>query len=421
MVTPVQPAVSASVFKLHNFRKLWMGQFVSVSGDFLAMFAVISLITFRWHGTASQVTYLLASYMVPLAVASPVAGVFVDRWRVKPVMISSDVARGVIALALVWVTNLPQLCALFMLLALFSSFFAPAQSITIRTIVPMERLLAANAMMSQALYAVRLLSPIAAGALVTLLGERSCFYIDAASFFFSAIMIASIRVKRAPAPSSKSIKVFFDDLISGNRFIFTHHSLACVITSMMAAMFVLSCVSPLFSIYVRDSLHAGTLLYGAVSSALGVGLIVGTQFITRFAKTKSKKSLVMLGLFICAVGVAVLGVFRFAAAAIATTLAMGFGIAFVVVAAQTLMQQETPPQMLGRVSSSFTSVFSFAQVFGLLLSGQIAVWLGIRQVLIACAAALAAISLLGYRRHKATSGRSPDEAGAPPAGAPALP
>ena len=75
---------------------------------------------------------------------------------------------------------------------------------------------------------------------------------------------------------------------------------------------------------------------------------------------------------------------------------MGFGISFVVVAAQTLMQQETPPEMLGRVSSSFISVFSLAQVLGLVLSGHLAVWLGIRAVFLVCAAALLAIAAAGF-------------------------
>jgi DHA3 family macrolide efflux protein-like MFS transporter len=108
--------------------------------------------------------------------------------------------------------------------------------------------------------------------------------------------------------------------------------------------------------------------------------------------------------------VALLGFFKYAIAAVATTFTMGFGIAFVIVAAQTVMQQETPREMLGRVSSSFMSVFSFAQVFGLLLSGQLAVWLGIRPVFLVCAAALVLISALGYQRHKNTSPATPAEA-----------
>ena len=79
---------------------------------------------------------------------------------------------------------------------------------------------------------------------------------------------------------------------------------------------------------------------------------------------------------------------------------MGFGISFVVVAAQTLMQQETPPTMLGRVSSSFMSVLSLAQVLGLLLSGHLAVWFGIRAVFLLCAASLALIVTIGLIQHR---------------------
>jgi len=388
------------VFAQRDFRTLWLAQFVSVFGDFLALFGVISLITFRWHGTAAQVTYLLIAYMLPLAIVSPIAGVFVDRWRVKQIMISSDLIRGALVLLLPWVTDLVQLCAIFIALSVVSSFFAPAQSVALRTLVAKEKLLAANALMSQAFYTVRLLSPVVAGALVAWLTEKSCFYLDAFSFFFSAAMIGSLLFKRDAAPSTNTIKGFFDQLTSGNRFIFTHPSLAFVITSMVSAMFVMSCLSPLFSIYVRDILHSGVFLYGVVSSAVGVGLIVGTMTVNRFGRERSKKGIVLAGLTACAAGVALLGIFRAIAAAVATTFTMGFGISFVVVAAQTLMQQETPPAMLGRVSSSYMSVFSLAQVLGLLLSGHLAVWFGIRAVFLLCAAALALIVTVGLTQHK---------------------
>ena len=401
MATAAFPKPDArGVFAQRDFRTLWLAQFVSVFGDFLALFGVISLITFRWHGTAAQVTYLLIAYMLPLAIASPIAGVFVDRWRVKQVMVSSDLLRGGLVLLLPWVTDLVQLCAIFIALSVVSSFFAPAQSVALRTLVAKEKLLAANALMSQAFYTVRLLSPVVAGALVAWLTEKSCFYLDAFSFFFSAAMIGSLLIKRDPAPGTNTIKGFFDQLTSGNRFIFTHPSLAFVITSMVSAMFVMSCLSPLFSIYVRDILHSGVFLYGVVSSAVGVGLIVGTMTVNRFGRERSKKSIVLAGLMACAAGVALLGIFRAIPAAVATTFTMGFGISFVVVAAQTVLQQETPPAMLGRVSSSYMSVFSLAQVLGLLLSGHLAVWFGIRAVFLLCAAALALIVAVGLTQHK---------------------
>ena len=404
MATATQGAGGVrAIMKESAFRKLWMAQFVSVFGDFLALFGVISLITFRWHGNAVQVTYLMISYMLPLGIISPIAGVFVDRWNVKRVMITSDLVRTVLVLLVVWVTDLRQLCVIFALMSVVSSFFAPAQSVTVRVIVAREKLLAANSMMSQAFYSVRLLSPVVAGALVAALSEKSCFYLDSFSFAFSACMVATIAINRpAIAAAQKSLKGFFADLTSGNRFIFTHRDLAFVITAMLSAMFVMSCLSPLFSIYVRDVLHSGTFLYGVVSSAVGVGLIVGTQVVNRFNHV-SRKTIVLVGLAIAGCGVALLGIFGVVYAAIGTTFLMGFGIAFVIVSSQTLMQQETPHEMMGRVSSSFMSAFSFAQVFGLLLSGYLAVWLGIRQVFVVCALALGFIAIVGTMRHKATA------------------
>ena len=85
------------------FRTLWLAQFVSVFGDFLALFGVISLITFRWHGTAVQVTTVTIAYMLPIAIISPVAGVFVDHWNVKRLMIASDLIRAGLILLLVFV------------------------------------------------------------------------------------------------------------------------------------------------------------------------------------------------------------------------------------------------------------------------------------------------------------------------------
>ena len=120
----------------------------------------------------------------------------------------------------------------------------------------------------------------------------------------------------------------------------------------------------------------------------------------------------LVGLVVCAAGVALLGIFKLTAAAIATTFTMGFGIAFVIVSAQTLMQQETPHDMLGRVSSSFMSVFSLAQVLGLLLSGRLALWVGIRGVFLICAAALLVIASAGLMRNKATAARNPAVEGA---------
>lgn len=391
------PAFTPKTILQHRpFRTLWLAQFVSIFGDFLALFGVISLITFRLHGTAVHVTAVTIAYVLPLAILSPVAGVFVDHWNVKRVMIASDLIRGALIVLLIFVTDVAQICAIFAILSAVSSFFMPAQSVTLRTIIPMEGLLAANAMISQAFYVVRLLSPFAAGALIAWLGERVCFYLDTGSFIFSAAMISTLAIVRTRVQTQKSVESLTRDFMEGNKFIFTHAGLTFVFLAMGVAMFVLSSFSPLISIYIRDSLSAGPFIFGVISSMVGIGLIIGTQVLTRLHTPASRTNIVLGGLLALGVGAALLGAFHNIAMAALSTFTMGFAISFVLIPAQTMSQQETPPAMMGRVSSTFMSLIALAQVLGLLLSGYLAQRLGIRALFLACAGLLALISAGGY-------------------------
>lgn len=381
-----------NVLKEPAFRKLWLAQSVSVFGDFLAIFAVISRITFRLHGTPVDVAVVMVAYMLPLSVVGPLAGVLVDRWRVRRVMVGSDLVRAGLALALIFAHDVRTIAVVLALLGFFSSFFGPAQSVAIRTLVPKEKLLAANATLSQAFYLMRIVSPAIAGALVAWAGENLCFWLDAGSFLFSAAMIGTLRIERERTHQG-SVKALTHDFAEANRFIFTHRALTFAFLASAAAMFMLSSFSPLISLYIRDTLHAGPRLYGVISSMVGVGLIVGTQAAVRLGKERPMSSLIFTGLVGLAAGAALLGAFEFIATAGLSTLTIGAAIAFVVVPAQTLSQRDTPPAMQGRVSSTFMSLFSLAQVLGMLVSGVLAARLGIRQLFLACAAATAVLAL----------------------------
>src|SRR4051812_36952126 len=180
------------ILRQPGFRTLWLAQFVSVFGDFLMFFGVISLITFRMHGTPADVALATVAYLLPLSLIAPLAGVLVDRWNVKRVMIASDLMRAAIAASLIFAGDLRQIAIAMALLGVFSSFFGPAQTVALRALVAPADLMTANATLAQAFYAVRILSPALAGALVAWLTEKACFWLDAASFLFSAAMIARL-------------------------------------------------------------------------------------------------------------------------------------------------------------------------------------------------------------------------------------
>src|SRR5579864_6599290 len=222
-MTPAVPQLSfREVLRDRSIRRLCLAQLVSIFGDFLAIFAVFSLVTFRLHGTATQVSMILVAYLLPLAVISPLAGVFVDKWNVKWTMITSDLIRGVLVLGLLYVRDLNAIYAIFFALSTVSSFFVPAQSVAVRILAPPAGLMTVNVLMSQAVQGSQIISPAVAGLLVQWFGANSCFLFDSASFFFSAAMVMTLTIKRAPSATKAEPASVASSLRQGFRFIFTH-------------------------------------------------------------------------------------------------------------------------------------------------------------------------------------------------------
>jgi DHA3 family macrolide efflux protein-like MFS transporter len=403
------PLTFREVLRGEVIRRVWYAQLVSLFGDFLALFAVIAVVSFRMHGTPNQLTGVQIAYMLPLVILGPLAGVFVDRWPLKPTLVASDLLRAALALLLIFSTSLWQVYAVLAALSCVSSFFGPAQSVTIRTHVAREGLIAANSLMQIAFMGSRIIGPATAGALVAAFGPASCYAIDVLSFLVSASLIASVIIRRPPAEtaaaqsSSSRIHAIWRDMGDGIKFIFHHAAVLFVVLAMAAGLFTIGCFGPLIAIYVRETLHASARLFGLVSGMIGVGLLTGTQGIRQLARRASNETLVLWGLAGIGAGVFILGAAPFIAAALCAAFTIGFSFAAIIVPAQTLMQQETPHAMLGRVSSTVTSVVFLAQIVGLVLSGVFAELVGIRTVFFLCAG-ISAVLIAGGKLFLHTRG-----------------
>lgn len=407
-----QPLSFREVLRIPAFRRLWMGQLVSIFGDFLALFAVLSYASFKLHATASQVTFISVSFLLPFAFFGPIAGVFVDRWNLKQTMIASDLIRAVLMLMLVFIPNLYGIYAILLALSLVSTFFIPAQSVTLRTLVPRNGLLSANALMQQAMQLVRIVTPAIAGALVGWVGAKVCYYIDSVSFLFSVAMVAPLVIRRekiaATVQSKASVSSVVSELGAGAKFIFTHASISFVIISITAGMFAISCFGPLVAVFVRDNLKANELVFGIVNSLVGVGMILCTMMIGKYAKSRAKTQMVIEGLLCIGVSVVLLAAFGNIPMAAVGMFGVGVGAALIMIPSQTLIQAETPVEMVGRVSSSVWSLMSVAQVIGLVFSGSLAQQLGIVKLFYLSAAMLVVIAVIGFIRLQTRTPQNPD-------------
>lgn len=387
-------------------RHLWYAQVISVFGDFLALYAVISVLTFKLHATAQQVTGVQIAAFLPIALLGAVAGVFVDRWPLKLSMVSSDAIRAGLVLLFLVATRMWHFYLLLAAISIVSSFFGPAQGVAVRYAVPFSGLRSANALMQQVTFGMRIVGPAVAVFLVASFGAISCYLMDSASFVGSACLIASVAFiypantsPTASLPKAASeesgLQRVWSDMEQGFRFIVQDAGLFFVIVALAAGMFVIGCFAPLTALYVRDTLHASTRTFGIVSALVGVGMVAGINVLSFFAKNVKNSVLVYSGLAGIAIGLVLLAALAHLWSAFLGEFVIGFAFAAIFIPSETMIQQETPPALLGRVGSTVMSGIFTAQIAGLVLSGILADYIGVREVFAICAVLLVILIVVG--------------------------
>jgi MFS transporter, DHA3 family, macrolide efflux protein len=402
-----KPLSMWDVLRFPMMRHLWFAQTISVFGDFIALYAVIAVLTFRLHATAQQVTAVQIAYLLPIAALGAVAGVFVDRWPLKPTMVSSDLLRAGVVLLLLTATRMWHFYLALAAISVISSFFSPAQGVAIRSAVPLNGLRSANALMQQVTFGMRIVGPAAAVSLVSSLGPVSCYLIDSASFVGSACLIGAVKFVRpaevkpaggspAATPKRAPLARVWSDMEEGFSFICHNAGLFFVIVAFAAGMFVIGCFAPLTAVYVRDDLHASTNTFGIASALVGVGMIAGINSLSVFASRIKDTSLVYSGLAGIAFGLVLMAGISQIWSAFLGEFVIGFAFAAIFLPSQTKMQQETPPALLGRVGSTVMSAIFASQIAGLVLSGILAERIGVRSVFALCAVLLAILIGAGF-------------------------
>ena len=181
-----------------SFRQLWLGQVVSQMGDWFNTIALYTIIL-NLTGSGRDVGLLLVARFVPSFLFGPISGVIADRFSRQKIMIVSDLLRAVVVLGFLFVRSANQLWLIYVLtvfqLAL-STFFEPAKTAAIPSLVSDRELVPANAI-SSVTWSVMLTLGAAIGGLITgWFGTDVAFILDAATYLLSAALIASIRVPK---------------------------------------------------------------------------------------------------------------------------------------------------------------------------------------------------------------------------------
>jgi MFS family permease len=208
-----------------NFRQLWLGQVVSQLGDWFDTIALYALLL-RLTGSGRAVGLLLVARFLPSFIVGPLSGVVADRFSRRHIMIVSDILRAVVVLGFLLVRRPEQVWlvyALTILQLVFSTFFEPAKTAVIPSIVSNRELLAANAI-SSVTWSVMLTLGAAFGGLVTgWFGTDAAFILDSLTYVASALLVASVRFPRRASRVKQKLTISkalgITDTIEGARYV----------------------------------------------------------------------------------------------------------------------------------------------------------------------------------------------------------
>jgi len=371
------PSLVAPLRHNRALRHMLLAHFASNFGDWLAFIAVFELTALRWHASIGGMALLTASYLLPFALIAPLAGVFVDRWELRRVLVGSDVLRAGIVCGMLFADRLGVLCLLVFLHQAVSTFFNPAQHAALPRLVRRDEILTANALSTQASHVTKVLGPGIAGVLVATLGTHGCLLLDAATFLLSGALLTRLprlqparttTAPRVPARAlqeiAQELRVALDWLRHQPRLRWTLICLVCSIGGLGAFLVTLP-------IHARDALGLGPRGMGLLLSALGIGTVAGAWGVVRHG-TWDRLQTIGVGSLVLCVGLLALARVPQAATAAAVVLLLGCGTAILLVPAHALFQEETPEALRGRVISVALSILALSQVGGMAL----ATWMG---------------------------------------------
>ena len=364
-----------------SFSSLWAGQLISLFGDRVHQVALAAVVLITTGSAlATGLVFMVAT--LPNVLFSPIAGTLVDRWDHKEVLVVSDLLRASVILIIPIAVSIDIILVypLVFLVTTISIFFRPARVAILPRVVKDDELLTANS----ALWVAETLADVVgyplAAVFVASLGQSIplAFWIDAVTYVGSAALLATIAVparQREPAevgdaetePGSATPSArgrLLTEMREGWRFLRREPTLLANTAQATVAQFATGILIGLAVVYA-ERVYDGTwgfsfeAIYGFLETGIGVGSLIGGFVVGLIGARFAKGKLIIVGYTLMGLCMAVLGLTDELVIALAVMFGAGVANMIYVIPSQTLFQERTPGEMMGRVIG-----FRFALVFG---------------------------------------------------------
>jgi dTMP kinase len=375
-----KPPISERVFGSPYFLKLWIAQVVSALGDWLGFLAITILAADVGAGSGgAAVGLVMSARIIPGFFLAPWAGVMIDRWDRKKLMVTCDLIRAGVVALLPFVHNVLGLVIASLVLEICTLLWSPAKEASVPNLVPKEKLTTANSLSLAAAYGTFPLAAVVFALLAQLaktIGDISwlsvlktdqealAFYVDMVTFIVSASLIARLQLNdgerlernrvRAENGNGKRIDFAqtFHELKEGWRFIFMNPVVRSVNLGLATGLIGGGMVVPLGSIFARDVLNAGTAGYGAFITALGFGVAAGVLLLSVSQRRLPKHQIFELSLFVAGASLIAAAAMSSLTAASVFVFLLGVCAGSVYVVGFSLLHENVEDELRGRIFSA---------------------------------------------------------------------
>jgi MFS family permease len=405
------------ILRNRNFFFLLFGQIISQLGDRLDQMALIGFVYLRAPGSTIEIAKILSFTIIPVFLIGPIAGVYVDRWDRRRTMYVCDLVRAALVLTiplfLFYTRNLTLIYLVIFLVFCIGRFFVPAKLSLIPEIVEKKDLLIVNSLVNTTGMIAAILGFGISGIVVEWLGAKSGFYLDSLSFLVSATLIFLIAKKASVPLDLKKVgqeivevvkKSVLQEIKEGILYFIKNKSIRFTAGVIFVLWSALGSIYVVVIVFVQNTLHSATKDLGLVVMFLGIGLFLGSLVYGRFGQKFSHykiifTSLILVGIMLVIFAVGIYHYPRFFVAALLSA-GLGFLIAPIMIASNTIVHKASENTMLGKIFSSLEIIMHVGFLLFMFVSSLLAERFSHLYILIAVGGLVSILGLINLIWHR---------------------